>query len=94
MEISKWDIVRAEAGREKGKLFLVLAEEDNYLLLADGKTRTVEKPKRKKRRHVRFVDGMPDDRTKSSERITNSELRRILAIYRRAEHPDKPDQEG
>lgn len=94
MEISKWDIVRAEAGREKGKLFLVLAEDGDYLLLADGKVRTVEKPKRKKRRHVRFVDGMPEDGKMWKDKITNSNLRRVLAVYRGAEHPEKPDQEG
>ena len=39
----------------KGKLFVVLAVEGEYLLLADGKGRKAESPKRKKRRHVLFV---------------------------------------
>ena len=55
MEIAKSDIVRSDAGRDRGKLFIVLAVEGEYLLLADGKGRRVEAPKRKKRRHVLFV---------------------------------------
>ena len=55
MEIAKSNIVRSDAGRDKGKLFVVLATEGEYLLLADGKSRKVESPKRKKRRHVLFV---------------------------------------
>ena len=94
MEIAKSNIVRSDAGRDKGKLFVVLAVEGEYLLLADGKSRKVESPKRKKRRHVLFVaadENRPSDKIKSEEKITNSELRRTLAGYRDAV---QPDQEG
>ena len=94
MEITKSNIVRSNAGRDRGKLFCVMRVEGEYLLLADGKSRKVESPKRKKRRHVLFV---ADDDTRLSakirgeEKITNSELRRALAEYREELHPD---QEG
>lgn len=94
MEIAKSNIVRSNAGRDQGKLFCVMNVEGEYLLLADGKSRKVELPKRKKRRHVLFV---ADDDTRLSakirgeEKVTNSELRRALAVYRGEVHPD---QEG
>ena len=94
MEIAKSNIVRSDAGRDKGKLFVVLAVEGEYLLLSDGKSRKVESPKRKKRRHVLFVaadENRLSDKIKSEEKITNSELRRTLAGYRDAV---QPDQEG
>ncbi len=92
MEIEKSNIVRSGAGRDKGKLFVVLAVEGEYLLLADGKSRKVESPKRKKRRHVLFVSAEETrlaEKIKSEEKITNSELRRTLAGCRGV-----PDQEG
>ncbi|MCI8574362.1 MAG: hypothetical protein HFF89_08005 [Oscillibacter sp.] len=92
MEIEKSNIVRSGAGRDKGKLFVVLAVEGEYLLLADGKSRKVESPKRKKRRHVLFVSSEEtrlSEKIKSEEKITNSELRRTLAGCRGV-----PDQEG
>ena len=94
MEIAKSNIVRSDAGRDKGKLFVVLDVEGEFLLLADGKTRKVENPKRKKRRHVLFVSA---EKTRLSEKITNnvkftnSELRRTLAAFR---DEVQPDQEG
>ena len=94
MEIAKSDIVRSDAGRDKGKLFAVLAVEGEYLLLADGKSRKVESPKRKKRRHVLFVasdESRLSEKIKSEEKITNSELRRTLAAYR---EEVRPYQEG
>ena len=94
MEIAKSDIVCSDAGRDRGKIFIVLAVEGEYLLLADGKGRRVEAPKRKKRRHVLFVaadESRLADKIKRSEKITNSELRRTLAAYR---GEVQPDQEG
>ena len=94
MEIARSDIVRSDAGRDKGKLFAVLAVEGEYLLLADGKSRRVESPKRKKRRHVLFVaadDSRLSEKIRSEGKITNSELRRTLAAYRQEV---QPDQEG
>ncbi len=94
MEITKGNIVRSDAGRDRGKLFYVMRVEGEYLLLADGKGRRVEAPKRKKRRHVLFVSAEEtrlSGKIKGEEKITNSELRRALAAYRGEEHPS---QEG
>jgi ribosomal protein L14E/L6E/L27E len=94
MEIAKSSIVRSDAGRDKGKLFIVMAVQGEYLLLADGKSRKVESPKRKKRKHVLFVaadDNRVSQKIISNEKVTNSELRRTLAAYREEVHPD---QEG
>ena len=46
MEIARSDIVKSTAGRDKGKFFFVLAVEEDFLLLADGKTRRLGRPKR------------------------------------------------
>ena len=94
MEIAKSNIVRSDAGRDKGKLFYVLETQGEYLLLADGKSRKVESPKRKKRRHVLFVaaeENRLSGKIKGEEKITNSELRKALAAFR---EEDYPSQEG
>ena len=80
------DVVEATAGRDQGKLFFVLSIEDNYLLLTNGKDRPLEKPKRKKRKHVRKVL-RPETRVAaklaSGDKVLNSELRRDLAYLSR-----------
>ena len=94
MEIAKSNIVRSDAGRDKGKLFYVLETQGEYLLLADGKSRKVESPKRKKRRHVLFVaaeENRLSGKIKGEEKITNSELRKARAAFR---EEDYPSQEG
>ena len=94
MDIARSDIVKAVAGRDKGKLLFVLDVEGDFLLLADGKTRRLERPKRKKRKHVAFqarFDCRTAEKIQSGEKLTNSELRRTLA---QLGGEGNPDQEG
>ena len=93
MDIAKSNIVKSIAGRDAGDLFFVLAAEGDFLLLADGKRRRVELPKRKRRKHVVLVaqsDVPVAWKIRSSEKITNSELRRAIAAF----SGGNQDQEG
>ena len=86
MEYSISDLVLATAGREKNGLFYVVGTEDGYVLLADGRTRMLEHPKRKKIIHVRRVSRGGTNvagKLARGEKVLNSELRRDLAVYRR-----------
>ena len=80
------DVVEATAGRDSGKLFFVVSTEEGYVLLCNGKDRPLEKPKRKKCKHVRKVL-RPDTRVAaklaSGDKVLNSELRRDLAYQSR-----------
>ena len=78
MEIAKSDIVRSDAGRDQGKLFIVLAVEGEYLLLADGKGRKAESPKRKKRKHVLFV--AEDDSSKKIDELLARKEKELMEI--------------
>ena len=84
-EISRSDIVISMAGRDQGKLFYVIGTDGVYVLIANGKDRKLEHPKRKKLKHVRLVTRFESRiaaRIKSGEKVLNSELRRDLADLR------------
>ena len=87
MDIAKSDIVQSDAGRDKGKLFYVLAVEGEFLLLADGKSRRVEAPKRKKRRHVLFVSA---EETRLSPEIPYEEISGLRLEARQKLDRQKP----
>ena len=78
------DVVVSTAGHDQGKLFYVIGEDENYLMLANGKDRTLDKPKRKKRRHVQKVlrsETRVAAKILSGDKVLNSELRRDLAFH-------------
>ena len=84
MEYELADVVISLNGRDMGKRFIIVGTEENFSLLADGKGRKLEKPKRKKNKHIK-PDGncIPRlrDKLKIGEKVTNKEIRRELAQY-------------
>ena len=76
------DVVISTAGRDAGKLFYVLEADETWLSLANGKDRTIEKPKRKKRKHTSKVlrsETRVAEKLRAGDKVLNSELRRDLA---------------
>ena len=80
------DVVLSTTGRDKGKIFYVIGIEDDMLLLANGKDRTLDKPKRKKQKHVQKVlrsETRVAEKLRNGDKVLNGELRRDLAFLAR-----------
>ncbi|MCI8880828.1 MAG: hypothetical protein HFH27_08160 [Clostridiaceae bacterium] len=78
------DIVVPLCGRDSGRLMLVVGEEGKFLLLANGKNRRFERPKRKKRRHTEYrapCDGWTREKLLGTGRLSNNDVRKALALY-------------
>ncbi len=74
-------IVTSKAGRDKGRAFVVIAAEgDEFVMLADGETRKVSRPKKKKLKHLSFEEGrleaeaLPED-----ARLADAAIRKGLS---------------
>ena len=84
MDIGKSDMIVSLAGRDKGQLFFVVDTDGDFVLIADGKGRKLETPKRKKRKHIQKVlqaDTRVAEKIRNGDKVLNSELRRELAAY-------------
>jgi ribosomal protein L14E/L6E/L27E len=84
MRINIADVVVSLNGRDEGKRFLVVGTDDEYSLIADGKGRRLEKPKRKKNKHLLLEDRADEpiaEKLINGEKVTNNEIRRTLAGY-------------
>ena len=80
------DVVMSTAGKDKGKLFYCVGTDGVYLLLSNGKERTLESPKRKKLKHTRKVlraETRVADKILNGDKVLNSELRKDLAFISR-----------
>ena len=78
------DVVKATAGRDREKLFYVIGVDGQLLLLANGKDRPLDRPKRKKRKHVQKVlrsETRVAEKLRCGDKVLNSELRRDLAFH-------------
>jgi len=85
-DINISDVVVSTAGRDQGNWFYVIDADPIFLFLANGKDRTLDKPKRKKRKHVQMVlrsETRVAVKLRNGDKVLNSELRRDLAFLAR-----------
>ena len=78
------DVVVSTAGHDQGEIFYVVSTDDQFLYLAKGKDRTLDKLKRKKRKHVQKVlrsETRVVEKLLRGDKVLNSELRRDLAFH-------------
>lgn len=80
MEYRIGQMVRSKAGRDNGKAFVVVALESNYVYVADGASRKLEAPKKKKLKHIQGTYNVSEEIAASIESGTaeNYMLRRFL----------------
>lgn len=88
MEMVRGQVVRSKAGHDEGDFLTVLAVELPYLLLCDGKRRSMEHPKRKKKIHV-----SPTRTVLQEDQLrTNRQIRIALRQYRDSETKNSTEQ--
>ena len=73
----------SKAGHDKGKIYLALPGEEGYCLLCDGKTRTLENPKKKKEKPVQVIRHLPEGLLEQMRSVcSDADIRRILKEYK------------
>lgn len=48
-------LARSKAGHDAGKVYVIIGVEDEYVYLADGKIKTIDRPKKKKKKHTQII---------------------------------------
>ncbi len=77
-------VVSSKTGRDKGKVFLIFEiVDDQYVLIVDGNFHKVEKPKRKKAKHLQKYNVVLNDIASDlyNKNIGNASVRKALEPY-------------
>ncbi|WP_252232518.1 hypothetical protein [Clostridium sp. ZBS15] len=77
-------IVLSKAGRDIEHLYVIVRQlDDKYVLLSNGNTKTVNKPKKKKLKHLNILEKV-DEELKSSiqvcDKSTDLKIKRFLKL--------------
>lgn len=77
--LSVGQLVKASCGRDEGKLFFIVRiVDEEYVMISDGKSRKLDKPKLKKIKHLnihKFVDVEIKELLLNGDNITDSLIR-------------------
>ena len=83
-------LVLATAGRDKGKIFLILQTDGVYCFIANGRERKAETPKKKKLKHTRLLGPASEeimDKISNGISLTNAEIRRSIRRFAEESEP-------
>mgnify|MGYP001275710880 CR=1 FL=1 len=83
MNLNLGELVFSKAGRDSGRKFIITSIVDaNYVFIVDGDLRKIEKPKKKKIKHLELTGIVVDslsEKLKNNLKVTNSEIRKALS---------------
>ncbi|MBQ3773516.1 MAG: hypothetical protein II833_03930, partial [Pseudobutyrivibrio sp.] len=77
---------KSKAGHDIKKVYVVVREEDEYLYLANGTTKLLSNPKKKKKIHLQLIKNIPSevlDEIKDVSALDDVKIKRILKSYNR-----------
>lgn len=84
-EISVGNVVFSKKGRDKGRVFVVLLSLDaDFVMIADGDTRKLDRPKKKRRRHLTALPAALPGIISLHEKnlLKDADLREALKAYK------------
>ena len=78
-------LAKSLAGHDKDHVYAVVNEDDRDVYLADGESRTLDRPKRKNRRHVQMITQLPEEYAQLLDSVdSDSDLVHALRVYHSA----------
>lgn len=76
-ELETGMLARSKAGRDKGQIYLICDVDEDYVYLTDGKSRTCDRPKKKKKKHVQLISEQYE-----AWAADDVAVKRILKLYK------------
>ena len=67
------------AGHDRETTYVIIKEEGEYVYLADGQTRSVDKPKKKNKKHIQIIKKVQLE--KPADGFRDLEIKRTIKMY-------------
>ena len=69
----------SRAGHDKENVYVIIEEDDEYVYLADGRNRTVSRPKKKNKKHIQIIKKVQMEKPQGGYR--DLEIKRTIKMY-------------
>ena len=87
MKCSIGMFAKSKAGHDKSKVYLISKIDDEYVYLVDGVIRTVDKPKKKSKKHIQIDYQIMDFiqvKIEVQQELRNEEIKRAIKLKQAA----------
>ena len=79
-KFEKGMLARSLAGHDEGNLYIIVKTDQKYVYLVDGNIRTLDRPKRKRKKHVQLIL-----KKYNVSEADNTAIKKILKDWKREE---------
>ena len=85
-------LASSKAGHDKDKIYVIIREDREYVWLADGKIKTVDKPKKKRKKHIQIIKYFYNEQIKTAlleeKKASDLEIKMVLKEYKKQQMSD------
>ena len=78
----------SKAGHDKGEIYVIVAEEKDFVYLSDGRLKLPEKPKKKRKKHIqpitRTLEDTLTEQLKAGESVQAEKIKYAIRQYLKA----------
>ena len=79
----------SKAGHDKSQIYVIIGEENEFVSLCDGRLKTVNKPKKKRRKHVQMMNYAVEEalrqRLYDKDKVLDEEIKYAIKHYNNQE---------
>ncbi len=76
------EMAKSLSGHDKEQFYVVLHEDGEFVYLVNGVNRTLEKPKKKNRKHIQIIKKLPGEIIEClSKGGTDTAVKRAVKLY-------------
>lgn len=76
------NLIISKAGHDKSTRYIIIKEDNEYVYVADGRLKTVERPKKKNKKHMQPVSQYDTGEIKSkllqNQAVSNEEIKYVI----------------
>ncbi len=80
--------VISKAGHDKGEIYVIVAEEKDFVYLSDGRLKLPERPKKKRKKHIqpitRTLEDTLTEQLKAGESVQAEKIKYAIRQYLKA----------
>lgn len=79
------EFVKSKAGHDKDEIFIIIKIEDEYVYLVDGKSRILDRPKKKKIKHIQIINQIDEElqlKIDTNLILRDEDIKRAVKIYK------------
>lgn len=76
--------VKSKAGHDAGSIYVILDSDERFVYLSEGRLKTVDNPKKKKRKHLQLINERAEEVMAKLDKglpVTNEDIKRSIKLY-------------